>query len=101
MQSTTVLASSALAPADLIAVAPGAIASATDSVPQISAARETVLHMADPASMIATVGTPGNIMSAPTSNLFQIDCIALRLKMSASWMKRDPRAVAWLSTTAW
>jgi hypothetical protein len=96
----TVLASSAIAAGDLIAVAPNAIVSATDSAPQISVARETVLHMDTAPSNISTVGTP-NVVAVPTVSYFQTDCVALRCRMFATWAKRDSRAVAWLTATAW
>ena len=94
----TILASPAIAPADLMAAAPDAIASATGSVPEMRASRDTVLHYED--------GTPVNIgelsgVAFPSQSLFQADCVALRIKLPASWARRDDRAVAWTSATGW
>ncbi|MCK1269340.1 hypothetical protein IVB44_29620 [Bradyrhizobium sp. 49] len=90
----TILASSAIAPADVMAVAPDAIASATGSTPQISASRDSVLHFED--------GTPVNIgdvsgVAVPSMSMFQTDCTALRIKLPASWARRDDRCIAWLT----
>ncbi|MCK1447756.1 hypothetical protein IVB34_34460 [Bradyrhizobium sp. 2] len=94
----TILASPAIAPADLIAVAPDAIASATGSTPQMSASRDSVLHYED--------GTPVNIgdlsgVAAPSQSIFQTDCVALRVKLPASWARRDDAAVSWLTAANW
>jgi hypothetical protein len=94
----TILASPAIAPTDLIAVAPDAIASATGSTPEMQASQESVLHYQD--------GTPVNIgdvsgVATPSRSMFQTDCTALRIKMPASWARRDDRAVAWLTATGW
>ena len=94
----TILASPTIAPADVMAVAPDAIASATGSTPQMSASRESVLHYED--------GTPVNIgdlsgVAAPSQSIFQTDCVALLVRLPASWARRDDRAVSWLTATGW
>jgi hypothetical protein len=97
--SVAVLASSAVAAGDLIAVAPPALVSAVGAV-QIKADRESTVHMYDPADAIAVPGSP-NVVSAPVRSTFQTDTVALRLLLTASWGLRSPAGLAWLSTTAW
>jgi hypothetical protein len=99
IRSMTILASSAIAPADLIAVAPNAIVSATDSIPEISAAFETALHMDDAPTNITTGPPPTS--AAPVVAMYQTGALALKCRMLASWQRRDDRAVAWLSATGW
>jgi len=96
----TVLASSAIAPADLVALAPSAVVSATDGVPEISAAKATLVHQDDAPTNIGTEGSP-NVVAAPTISTYQTDALALKCRMQASWARRDDRAVAWLSATGW
>ena len=98
--SFVILPSSAIAPTALLAIAPGALVSATDSVPEISVSRESVLHLSDTPQQLVTAGTPPTIAS-PSTSLFQTDALALRCRLPVSWAKRDSRAVAWLSTTVW
>jgi hypothetical protein len=94
----SVLASSAVAAGDLLAIAPPALVSAVGNV-QIEAGRESTIHMFDPADA-SVPGTP-NVVSAPVRSMWQTDCIGLRLLMTASGGLRDPRGLAWLTTTAW
>ena len=98
--SFIVLPSNAIAAGDLLAIAPSALVSVVDGVPEISVSRETVLHMSDAPTNIGMTGTPPT-MAVPTQSLFQSDVLALRCRMFATWAKRDPRAVAWLTTTNW
>jgi hypothetical protein len=100
LQATTILASSAIAATDVIAIAPGAIVSAMSNAPVITVSTETVLHMADPASAIGTAGSP-NTVAAPSTSMFQHDVLAIKCRMEASWARRDDRAVAWLSGATW
>jgi HK97 family phage major capsid protein len=67
--SVAVLASSAVAAGDLIAVAPPALVSAVGAV-QIKADRESTVHMYDPADAIAVPGSP-NVVSAPCAARFR------------------------------
>jgi hypothetical protein len=92
----SVFASSAVAAGDLIAVAPPALVSAVGNV-LIDAGRESTVHMFDPADAIAVPGSP----NAPVRNMWQTDCIGLRLILTASWGLRHPSGIAWLTTTAW
>ena len=97
--SVAVLASSAVAAGDLIAVAPPALVSAVGAV-QIKADRESTVHMYDPADAIAVPGSP-NVVSAPVRSTFQTDTVALRLLLTASWGLRSPAGLAWLTATGW
>ncbi|MET4313545.1 phage major capsid protein [Bradyrhizobium sp. RT4b] len=93
----TVLASSAVADADLIAIAPVGIVSASDSAPEISVSRETVLHMDDAPTNIGEAAG----VAAPSISMFQTDVLALRCRMEATWARRHDAAVAWLSAGGW
>ncbi len=98
--SFIILPSSAIAPGDLIAIAPGAIVSATDSVPEISVSRESVLHMETNPQQLVSAGTPP-VVAAPQQSLFQSDALALKCRLPITWGRRDPRAVSWLTATGW
>jgi hypothetical protein len=100
LQATTVLASSAIAPTDVIAIAPAAIVSAMSNAPQISVSTETVLHQADPALALGTAGSP-NTVAAPSSSMWQSDVWAVKVRLEATWARRDNRAVAWVSGVTW
>ena len=100
-QSFIILPSSAVAADDLIAIAPQAIVSAADGAPEISVSRETVLHMEDSnPENIGSVGTPA-VVAAPARSMFQSAVVALKCRMEVTFAKRDPRACAWLTTSAW
>jgi hypothetical protein len=92
-----VLGSPAVAPGDVIAIATQGIASATDAVPEIWSSRSATVHMDDDPAPIATSGAA----AAPTRSLWQSDTIGTKLRFGASWALRDPRGLAWLTTTAW
>lgn len=94
-----VLSSPAIAAADLVAVAVDGLASALGDEIEVTSSKGVDLHMSDTPTAISTVGTP-NVISAPARSMFQTDCVGLRLRLPVSWVKRDARAVAWL-TTAW
>jgi hypothetical protein len=95
-----ILGSPSVAPDDVIAIATQGIASATDAVPEISSSRSATVHMDDDPSAISSIGTP-NTVAAPTRSLWQTATIGIKLRFNASWALRDPRALAWLTTTAW
>jgi hypothetical protein len=89
-----VFASSALADGTVTAVASNALISAGDSVPEFRASYEASIHMEDTSPQ--PLGTAN-----PTRTPFQTDCLALRLRLSLSWVLRDPRGVAWIQGCAW
>ncbi|WP_187434760.1 hypothetical protein [Bradyrhizobium cytisi] len=98
--SFVILPTNGIAADDLIAVAPPAIVSATGTTPQISESTESLIHMDDMPTNISTDGTPP-LVAATSQSLFQTDMLGLRVRWPVTWAKRDPRAVAWLTTTAW
>jgi hypothetical protein len=106
LSSFVILQSSAVADDDLIALAPRAIASASDSIPETITSRETLLHMDTAPVNISTPGDVGPpalpaVVAWPTISTYQTDNIALKVRMMVSWAKRDPRAVSWLTATNW
>src|SRR6185295_2740096 len=80
-----VLASPAIAPDEVIAIAAHGVASATDTVPKISASRVGTVHM-------DTVPLPivdaGGTLATPTRALWQTDTIGMKLSFGASWALR-------------
>lgn len=93
---------SAAVPADrVIAVDPLALLHATAQEPDISASRDTVLHMEDTApDHIGTAGTPSAI-AAPVQSTFQTDQVALRLIFDIAFAKRRSNAVAYIDGVDW
>jgi hypothetical protein len=94
-----ILGSAAISADDMIAIAVDGLASATDTAPEISASHEAAAHMDTTPAELVAVGTP-NVVAAPIASVFQTGRILLKLRFSADWVLRDPRAVAWL-TTRW
>jgi hypothetical protein len=96
-----VFASPALAPNDLIAIATNGLASAVDAMPEIETSKIATVHMEDTTPLpISSPGTPPTV-AAPTRSLWQTDCVGIKIRFNADWALRDPRALAWLATTAW
>lgn len=85
-----VLATAALPPGTVIAVATAAIASAFSGVPQIEATRQAALVMND-------VPSDG----APVASMFQTDNIAIKCRLRCNWTLRASGAVAWLQGVTW
>jgi hypothetical protein len=96
----TVIGSSAVAANDLICVNPAAFASALGSTPEISVNREAELQFDDAPVNIAS-GSPAVVATGPVGSLFQSDRLAIKLRLPTGWVLRDPRGVAWLTTTKW
>jgi hypothetical protein len=93
-----VLASAALAPADVLCVAPIALANATGDAPRVEEARDATVHMENvPLAIIDGSGT----LAMPTRSLWQTDSIGLRVIYPADWALRDVRGCSWLTATAW
>jgi hypothetical protein len=86
------VASSAVG-ADIIVIAPKAIAAAISPTPDIETASTGTLLMDS-----VPTGTFGS--TGPERSLFQSDSIALKMRWPVSWVLRDARGVAWL-TPAW
>lgn len=100
VRSMTILGSSAIAAGDLIACAPSAIVSAFDGVPEISVSTEAVIHSDSAPTNIGTPGSPATVAS-PSLSLWQSNLLAIRCRMEAVWARRDDRAIAWTTATAW
>jgi hypothetical protein len=92
------LASSALAPGSVIAIAPRAVASAAGA-PEIDASRQGVVHFEDtlPAPIVDGEGVPAR----PTASLFQADLVGLRLRLTLGWVLRSRAAIAWMHGVEW
>jgi hypothetical protein len=86
-----VIPSAALPSGTIVAVVPAALATAVET-PRIEA-RSVTAHMAEPASDIVDLG---GVLATPVMSMFQIDSIALRLIMPATWALRSAGAVAWV-----
>jgi Phage capsid family len=92
------LSSNAIAPADILCIAPIALASAVDDAPRVEIDKASTIHVADPASDL--VSTPGAV-SSPMRSLFQTDALALKVVLPVSWTLRHPNGIAWLTATGW
>lgn len=86
-------------PGTVIAIAADGFAVAGEGTPVVDASRQAVLHVANPAEMISTGGSP-NAVGAPTVSTFQIDSIALRCIARMTW-SAAPGAVAWIENVTW
>jgi hypothetical protein len=96
-----IIEASGLAAGTVIAVAVSGLVIAGDGgVPNVDISKQATLHFADPASQISTVGTPSNIMSAPTSSQFQTDTLALRCTSKITWAAA-PGAVSVVNSVTW
>jgi hypothetical protein len=91
-----VLASASLAAGTVVAVAVNGLVSATDPEPKIDVGDQGTLHMNDVPLPIST-----GAMASPTRSLWQSDTLSLRLRWQASWILRNPSAVAWMSGVLW
>lgn len=100
--SVEVLASSAIADDELIAIASNALVSATDATPRFSASNEAILHLEDTTPLaISTAGSP-NVISAPVRSLWQTDTTGLRMVQEVSWALRSPNGLSWIDNiSAW
>jgi hypothetical protein len=77
---------------DIIAIAARGIVAALDADPAVETATSGTLVMQD--SNPAVAGTTG-----PEKEMFQTDCIALKVRWPVSWALRNSAAVAWLTPT--
>lgn len=88
-----------LASGTVIAIAADGFAVAGEGTPVVDACKSAVLHVADPAEMISTVGSP-NAVAVPSVSMFQTDCLVLRCVARITWAAA-PGAVAWVENAAW
>lgn len=96
-----ILPSSGLAKGTVIAIDPNAIVSAFGGMPELSVAKDTVIHMEGASP--APIGTPGspNVVAAPIINGFQQDVVGLRLILRCAWESRLAGAVQVVTETNW
>ena len=94
-----IVPSAALPTGTLMALAPSAIATAVDELPEFETTTEGIVHEDDAP---AHIGTESGV-AAPSRSLFQTDCIGLRVLLSAAWALRAPAsdAVATIESTTW
>jgi hypothetical protein len=96
-----VLSSAALAAGTILAVAPNALVTAIDPIPEIAASRSAVLHMESETPLqIGTAGSPPTV-AAPSRSMWQVDSIALRAMLGVSFGLRAPGAVAVITGATW
>ena len=94
-----VLGSPSVAAADLIAISVDGLAAALGGEIEVLASKGATLHMDTAPLAIGAVGTPA-VVAAPTRSVFQTDSVAMRLRLPVTWALRDPRSIAWV-TTSW
>jgi hypothetical protein len=96
----TVWPTIALAAGTVVAIDPLAFVSAFGPEPRIESTNEAIVHAEDTTPLaISTVGTP-NTVAAPVRSLWQTDCIATRVILTASWALRAP-AIGYVAAAAW
>jgi HK97 family phage major capsid protein len=67
---------------------------------EFASSADALLHMGTAAAPISAVGTP-NVVSAPVSSVFQIDAIALKSTLRASWGLRRAAGAALTTAVGW
>jgi HK97 family phage major capsid protein len=88
-----IFGTNAVAPGTVIAVATNALASAV-GVPAFETSTQATLQMDDAAS--------GSLMAAgPVSSMFQTSSVALKMIMPATWARRAPGGVAYMTNVNW
>jgi hypothetical protein len=95
----TIWSSLALSAGTIIAIEPAAFISAFGPDARIDASAESVINFED--TNPAQIGTPPNIVAAPTLSAFQSDMIVIRLLLEAAWTMRGPGYVAFLTGATW
>jgi hypothetical protein len=86
----------------VIALDPAAFVSAFGPEPEISASTETLLHMESTTPLPFASGAQGSgVLATPARSMFQVDAVALKIKLRASWAWRTAGAVAWVASTNW
>jgi hypothetical protein len=86
-----VFGSSGVAETDVIAIAENGVASVLGQ-PTFDGSQVAALHMSDTPS--------GDISGAvPVRSMFQTDANAIKVRLDASWILRDQRALAWMAPT--
>jgi hypothetical protein len=88
-----VLASAALPNGTVVAVEASSLAVGFDSTPEFSVSRAGTLHM----ESAAPAPIDG---AAPVRDLYQTDCLALKMTLAAAFAMRAPHA-AWIQNVTW
>ncbi|MBR1031911.1 MULTISPECIES: phage major capsid protein [Bradyrhizobium] len=85
----------------LIMVDAANFASGEGDEPSMMASNESIVHMEDTTPLpIGTAGAPA-VVAAPTSSMFQVNCIATRLLQDCSWTMSRPARVAFINAVSW
>jgi hypothetical protein len=80
----------------LMIVASSVLVSVLGSI-RIEANKDATLHLADPASPIATTSA----IVSPVGSVWQTGNVSVRVILEAAWALRSSVGVAWLTPTAW
>lgn len=94
---TNVIVSGFMPAGSVGAIDAGAIAMMAGE-PAFAVSRSAVLNME---SAPTAIGTPPNVMAAPTSSMFQTDNVAIRSSLKAGWVKRRTGATAMVASCTW
>jgi hypothetical protein len=78
---------------DLLCIAADAFVAAVGAAPQIQATKSAVLQV--------DTAPSASLPAGPEREIFQTDCVALKLMWPVSWALRDSRGFAWLTPTGW
>ena len=95
----TVLASSAVPDATIIAVAANTLVSASSPNPTFDVSTQAVVTMED-TTPLAIVGG-GSTPAANTRSIYQTDSIGLKIRFGAAWGLRSATGLAWLENVLW
>jgi hypothetical protein len=96
-----ILPSAALTTGTVIAVDADSFVSGFGPEPDFSTSDETVLHHEDTTPLaIGTAGAPTTV-AAPSRNLFQTDCTAVKMVLRTSWGLRAAGSVAFIDGVTW
>jgi hypothetical protein len=96
----TLMASSAVATDQVVAVDAGGVAAAISAEPQIAVSEVAAVHEEDSAPLpLSATGSP-NTVAAPMRSSFQTDFAVLRVIAHCAWAAR-PGSVAAITTVSW
>lgn len=89
--------SAALADGTVVAVATRLLATMFDPTPEFMVSTEGLIHMSDTPLPIVASG----VTADPVRGLYQTDCVAIRVILKASWVKRAAGGVAVINGASW
>jgi hypothetical protein len=93
-----VLASVALAPRTVIAIAANALVAGVEGAPAVEASQFASVHRETVPGEIVDLG---GVFARPVASVFQSDLVSLKLRWPLSWALRDPRSVSWMTGVNW